>query len=99
MKQKMTNPTMRNAFLSAIDYLCMLSGQSQEETRDKVIVNGPNGEMLSVSRDEFMMDDAGIEIGNEFVIGWTGIERIEVDDGVMKVTLTDGKTVNIESCP
>lgn len=91
--------TMKNAFLTAIEHLYDIAGQEVPDRPGETIVKGPEGEMLRARREEFLMDDKGVEIANEFVVGWDGICKIEARNGIVALELTDGKTVEIEACP
>lgn len=95
----MVDTTIRNAFLSALEHLYSIAGQTDEDRPPETIVHGPEGEMLRVRREEFLMDDAGVEIASEFVVGWDGIARLDARDGIVVIDLTDGKKVEIEACP
>ena len=55
--------------------------------------------MLRARREEFLMDDVGVEIASEFVVGWDGIARLDARNGIVVINLTDGKKVEIEACP
>lgn len=91
--------TMRNAFLSALEHLYAIAGQANVGRPEETIVRGPEDEMLLARREEFLVDDKGVEIADEFVVGWDGIAKFEVRDGIMTIELTDGKLVQIEACP
>ncbi|WP_298842054.1 hypothetical protein [uncultured Salinicola sp.] len=91
--------TMKNAFLSALEHLYSIAGQADDGRPSQTIVKGPDGEMLPARREEFLMDDNGVEIADEFVIGWKGISSIAARDGIIVIDLTDGKQVEIEACP
>lgn len=95
----MVKITMRNAFLSALEHLYEIAGQNNNDQPEETVVRGPEEEMLLARREEFLVDDNGLEIANEFVVGWDGIKQFHVRDGIMTLELTDGKTVQIEACP
>lgn len=95
----MINTTIRNAFLSALEHLYSIAGQTNEDRPPETIVHGPEGEMLRARREEFLMDDVGVEIASEFVVGWDGIARLDARNGIVVINLTDGKKVEIEACP
>jgi len=91
--------TMRNAFLSALEHIYSIAGQADDGRPAQTIVKGPEGEMLPARREEYLMDDKGVEIADEFAIGWEGISSIAARDGIIVIDLMDGKQVEIEACP
>ena len=95
----MTDMTIRNAFLSALEHLYSIAGQASEGRPEETIVKGPDGEMLRARREEYLMDDNGVEIADEFVVGWDGVTKLDARDGIIVLELTDGKKVEIEACP
>ena len=73
----MVKITMRNAFLSALEHLYEIAGQNNTDQPEETVVRGPEEEMLLARREEFLVDDNGVEIANEFVVGWDGIKRFQ----------------------
>lgn len=95
----MTIVTMRAAFMSALEDVYALAGNSSPGRPEEAVVSGDDTKMMTVRREEFLVDDDGVEIGGEFVVGWDGIGNLEMRDGILNLTLTDGKKIMIEGCP
>lgn len=91
---------MKDAFVSALDHIYHIAGQANEDDRPaEAVVIGPDKEMLTARREDYLFDDFGVEIGQEFAISWSGINRITNSHGIIVVDLKGGKKVEIEACP
>jgi len=95
----MSDQTTRNAFISSLDHLYAIAGQTSGGRPEETIVKGPDGEMLRARRDECLTDERGVEIAGEFIVGWDGVVSIDARDGILALQLSDGRTVEIEACP
>ena len=89
--------TMRRVFNASIDREFEKSASFKTSGSAEVIVKDTGGKLLLLKRNEFREDQDGVTIGEEFIIMWSGITKIESTDDILKISLNDNTSIEVEA--
>ncbi len=91
--------TTKRAFLVGIDRQFDISRMSKKDSMPQVTVRDNQGNIHLADRDDFLVDNEGVTIANEFLITWKGIRVLKEGEDALYIILNDNSSIEVEACP